>query len=149
MAGRIGVLESGQPESAVPGHYVRKAVATCLVKKMLAVWVKGRALIRKLLTNERVYQEIYWSTEGHTDGPLGVGNALPFSPRTDPKKHFHYNLLPTGWRRWGYFRRSRDHKAQIHTRVLKVSARPQSHLYRPFIQRTELDAPARLAESLS
>lgn len=73
------------------------------------------------------------------DGPLGVGNALPFSPRTDPTKHFHYEVPPAGdVGLWRHFRKR-----------IRVSARPQSHLAAQWIQsRTQLLAPARLADAL-
>jgi hypothetical protein len=30
------------------------------------------------------------------DGPLGTGNAMPFSRRTDPGQHFHYDIPHAG-----------------------------------------------------
>ncbi len=65
------------------------------------------------------------------DGPLGVGNALPFSRQSDGSR-LHYEIPHAGdiglWRHYKKF--------------IRVSARPQSHLAAQFIRRTQLNAPA-------
>jgi len=128
MAKRIGVLEAFEPQTAEPRSFVKKNVANYLVRKLLAVRIPGRNLIQKLpAVADHVYQQVksYW------DGPLGVGNALPFSRQSDGGR-LHYEMPHAGdvglWRHYKKF--------------IRVSARPQSHLAAQLFQRTHLNAPA-------
>lgn len=136
MAKRIGVLEASEPLDAEPRSHCSKNAAAYLIRKLLAVQVPGRRVIKKL---PQIAEAVYQQVRAFWDGPLGVGNALPFSPRTDPTKHYHYEVPPAGCTGlWRHFRKR-----------IQVSARPQSHLAAQFLRRTQQNAPRRLADALS
>ena len=98
MAKRIGVLEVDDHLSAEPRKHVSKNVANYLCRKLLAVRV-APMLIRMLRAQAaRLFSEL---TIGFWDGPLGVGNVLPFAKQSDGKPlHYEIPALGDHRRRW-------------------------------------------------
>lgn len=126
MAKRFGVLEADQPQTAEPRAHVSKSAARYLLRKMLALPVAGRdRIIQMVKIAVREIGEIIRPTP-HYDGPLGTGNALPFSRQSDGSP-LHYEMPHAGdvglWRHY--------------KKKIRVSARPQSHLAAQFIRRTQ------------
>jgi hypothetical protein len=94
MAKVIGILEADQPLTAKPERHTTKVIAFYLVRKCLAVRI-GKRLIQ--MVEVKAAQAIAFVTgRGWWDGPLGIGNVLPFSPPTDPGKHRHYKIPHAG-----------------------------------------------------
>jgi hypothetical protein len=90
MAKKIGVLEVDQPLSAEPRVFVSKCVAKYLVRRSMAVRI-GPMLIKKLRQAVLKIEQIKERMMGFSDGPLGVGNALPFAKQSDGKP-LHYAI---------------------------------------------------------
>lgn len=135
---RIGVLEANQRLDSRPQRFVKKTVAQYLLRKNLARRISAD-LIQML--REKVGDAIDQLRQaiGFTDGPLGIGNALPFSRRTDPGHHFHYEVPPAGciglWRHYRKF--------------IRVSARKIDVTAVSFRQRYGAPLPHRIAPSPS
>jgi hypothetical protein len=85
--------------------------------------------IGKFIENGRLFlffKALVKKAQRFFDGPLGVGNAMPFSRRTDPGQHFHYEIPRAndrGIRRWGFRSAASERNEKLLTRTLRVSAR--------------------------
>jgi hypothetical protein len=93
MAKRIGVLEPAQAESESPTWFVKKTEACRWVRCAEAVWIIKNQVVQKLKARMKSF---FQPRPGFTDGPLGVGNAMPFSRRTDAGQHYHYEIPHAG-----------------------------------------------------
>lgn len=123
MAKRIGVLEADQSLDASPRSHVSKNAAAYLVRKVLAAWVPGRRVIQKLSQKSpEIAEQIYREVVRWIDGPLGVGNVLPFSRQSDGGR-LHYEMPHAG--DIGLWRHLRKR--------ISVSARPDSQTAASFI----------------
>jgi hypothetical protein len=125
MAKRIGVLEADQASTDSPRRFEKRSVAITMVRRMEAVWIEKNRVIQKLVMKART--SIENMTRYLFDGPLGVGNLLPFSkPRSDGSK-LHYAVPmagDVGMRRHGlYQRRDEDEILRIFGRKINVSSR--------------------------
>jgi hypothetical protein len=118
MAKGYGVLEADEPLSAEPRTFLSKNVARYLLRKALAIPV-GYKLIQRVKPRESQGFILICSSSRFWDGPMGIGNVLPFSRPTDPGHHSHYEIPMAGDR--GPFARHRRKK-------IKVSARSRGHL---------------------
>jgi hypothetical protein len=128
MAKRIGVLAADEPLTSDPAtctNFVSKNVARYLVRKLLARKV-GPRVIQML---EVAAAEIRQVIVGFWDGPLGIGNVLPFSRPTDPLHHSHYEIPMAGDRTC--FARHRRKKIRVSARSRAPYAAqpvPTSHM---------------------
>lgn len=148
MAFKVGVLEADQSASDSPVRKIKRAIADSLVEKSLA-----RRISKFLIQMIKVKSyEVLETVRALWDGPLGVGNALPFSRQSDGGL-LHYEIPhagDVGIRRWGFRKRSSERNEKLKTRApIRVSARPQSHLAAQILTRPQLTAPQRLADVLS
>lgn len=116
MAKRIGVLEANQAATESPRLFEKKSKVKAWIRRLEAVWIVEGHLAQKLVIKARKLAD---QARGFWDGPLGFGNALPFSKPTDPKHHAHYEIPMAGDR--GAFARHRR-------KLIRVSARSRSHL---------------------
>ena len=119
MAKRIGVLEVDEPLSAEPRIFVKKSVAQLMIRRLEArrLFDESGQLITQLIQMVKVkVREAIQEIRAYCNGPLGVGNAIPFSAPTDPQKHYHYEIPMAG--DIGYWRH--------HRRRIWVSARTTS-----------------------
>jgi len=147
MAKRIGVLEAAEPQTAEPRSHASKQVAKLLVTRRYALQL-GPRVIQMLTRTYREAKALVLETlkprtpkirihNPYHDGPLGVGNAIPFASQSDGGR-LHYDMPHAGdiglWRHYRKF--------------IRVSARPQSHLAAQFLQRTQPKALA-LADAFS
>lgn len=127
MAKRVGVLEPEQAQSDSPRLFIKKAYAERLVRQVEAVWIaKGRVIQRLVIRARSFAEELQKAC--YYQGPLGVGNMMPYSARTDPSKHFHYEIPRAndrGIRRWGFRSAFSKRDEKLKTRIIKVSARPR------------------------
>lgn len=58
------------------------------------------------------------------DGPIGIGNLLPFSKSKSTGDRLHYDMGPKGLARHGlYHRRDEDGAIQVHSHMIRVSSR--------------------------
>lgn len=126
MAKRIAVLEATQHSDEVPRLFIKKSKAQAEVRRLEAFWIVKNVMIQRL-ANARTrvidVRAYFW------DGPIGVGNALPFSrsqnPMMAPAK-LHYETPPAGAvgiRRHDLYR-SRDGRRSILLRSrIRVSSR--------------------------
>jgi hypothetical protein len=112
MAKRIGVLEADEPLSAEPRKHVSKNVAKYLVRKLLAVPAGPRIIKMVSVAAAKLRDTI----SGFWDGPLGVGNAIPFAPLNSDGEKLHYEMPHAGDR--GIFARHRR-------KLIRVSGRTQ------------------------
>ena len=128
MAKRIGVLEPEQGADETPRGYIKKSWAQQWVRRAEAVWIVHNSIIQRLAGKVReAIREVKASY--HYDGPLGSGNALPFSRQSDGSL-LHYEIPHAGdIGLWRHFKKK-----------IRVSARPQSHLAASFISRTQQKA---------
>jgi hypothetical protein len=125
MSFKVGVLESTQRETDQPARKVNRSVARYLIRKQLARPV-NKFLIQMLKQAAAPTHEIisvFW------DGPLGVGNALPFSKPNNYGDKLHYQMPmagDTGLRRHGLYRRANEYGVlELHTHGISVSGRSQ------------------------
>lgn len=116
MAKRIGVLEADQAQSEKPRFFEKKSIVQHWVRRAEARWiVKGR-IVQKLKTRARAITE---EIRGFFDGPLGVGNLLPFSRSRNPllpPGSLHYEVPHAGDR--GLFARHRRKRIRVSGRNL-------------------------------
>jgi len=95
MAKKIWVLEPDQLESETPRRSVPKVVARYLLRKAFAIPIPLRKdLIRMVRIRARPALED--TLPCYIDGPIGVGNLIPFSkppqnPLQEPDK-LHYEI---------------------------------------------------------
>lgn len=104
MAFKVGVLDPHQSETDVPVRKVNRSVAAYLVRKQYAYRI-SKFLIKMLdQASEVTHEIIAW----FTDGPLGVGNLLPFSKEKNYGDKLHYETAMAGDGNWlnGYTPRS-------------------------------------------
>lgn len=157
---RVGVLEAHElPESAAPAIFCGTGIAEYLVNENYAVKL-GKRLIRMVkLTAERAIELAKEAREKAIklwemkQLGIGFGNLVPFSRRTDPTQHFHYEIPRAnekGIRRWGL----RSHRMPsafttevLTTRTLRVSARSR-HSQQFIAEAIRPLVPAHLAGSI-
>jgi hypothetical protein len=114
----IGVLGADESESATPHVYVSKNHANTLLRRLEAVPLRSKLI--KLV--KVVAQEAMRLARALWDGPLGIGNALPFSRQSDGSR-LHYEMPHAGdVGLWKFCRKK-----------IQVSARPDSQLAATFI----------------
>ena len=87
----IGVLGADEPENAVPHVYISKNHANTLLRRLEAVPLRSK-LIKLVQVAARQAMEL---ARALWDGPLGVGNALPFSRQSDGSR-LHYEIPHAG-----------------------------------------------------
>lgn len=121
MAKRIAVLEADQRSDDTPSIFIKRSKAQAEVRRLESYWIVKNVLIQRLPRRFSVPAIIV----GFYDGPLGVGNALPFSRMQNrmmaPAK-LHYETPPAGAvgiRRHDLYRRG---KLLLRSRI-RVSSR--------------------------
>jgi hypothetical protein len=126
MAKRIGVLEADAPLTAEPCDFVSKNVARYLVRHLLARRI-GPMVIQMVKVAVAVAKQAisqFW------DGPLGIGNLVPFAKPNNYGDKLHYEMPMAndiGLRRHGLYRRiSEDGKSELLRHKIKVSARSRA-----------------------
>jgi hypothetical protein len=138
---KVGVLEaSASPESTAPETFCGRAIAEYLVNEHFARKIGKRLIHMVKLTAveaielaKRAREAAAKLWERHSLR-LGIGNILPFSRRTDPNHHFHYEIPHAndrGIRRWGFRARASKRNEKLETRTIKVSARPRQSTFMP------------------
>lgn len=87
----VGVLGADQPENATPHVFVSKNHASTLIRRLEAVPLREKLIkLVKVVSHQAMkFARALW------DGPLGVGNALPFSRQTDGSL-LHYEMPHAG-----------------------------------------------------
>jgi hypothetical protein len=154
---RVGVLEAHElPESAAPAIFCGAGIAEYLVNENYAVKL-GKRLIRMVkLTAERAIELAKEAREKAIklwelqQLGIGFGNLVPFSRRTDPTQHFHYEIPRAneiGVRRWGFRTRASKRDEKLWTRTLRVSARSR-HSQQFIAEAIRPLVPAHLAGSI-
>ena len=104
MAFKVGVLEPNQLETDIPVRKVNRSVAKYLLRKQYAYRISKFLIKMRDQVEEITHQIISW----FTDGPLGVGNLLPFSKEKNYGDKLHYETAMAGDGNWvnGYSPRS-------------------------------------------
>jgi hypothetical protein len=154
---RVGVLEANElPESAAPAIFCGTGIAEYLVNENYAVKL-GKRLIRMVkLTAERAIELAKEAREKAIklwelqQLGIGFGNLVPFSRRTDPTQHFHYEIPRAnekGIRRWGFRSAASKRNEKLRTRILQVSARSR-HSQQFIAEAIRPLVPAHLAGSI-
>lgn len=87
----VGVLGADEPENAVPHVYISKNHANTLLRRLEAVPIRTKLIKLVQVAAHKAMQlaRALW------DGPLGVGNALPFSRQSDGSR-LHYEMPHAG-----------------------------------------------------
>lgn len=126
MAKRIAVLEATQHSEEVPRLFIKKSKAQAEVRRLEAVWIVKNVMIHRLASGRARVIDVrayFW------DGPIGVGNALPFSrsqnPMMAPAK-LHYETPPAGSvgiRRHDLYRRQVEGRSLLLRSRIRVSSR--------------------------
>ncbi len=112
MAFKIGVLESDQRETDRPARKVTRTVAAYLVRKKLARRI-SKFLIQMV---KQLAVRTHEIISCFIDGPLGVGNVLPFAKPQNYGDRLHYEIPMAGDR--GAFARHRPRNIQVSSRNL-------------------------------
>lgn len=86
----------------------------------------------KFVDNGKVFlfnQRLSPKTTQLWDGPIGIGNLLPFAPLHNYGERLHYDVGPKGLRRHGLYRR-RDESGipQLLSHIIRVSHRSAPEL---------------------
>ena len=117
MAKSIAVLGPDQAETESPRYHEKKSIVCGWVRRAEAVWIVKNRIVKQLITKTRKTIEELLSRRPYLwDGPLGIGNLLPFAkPYSDGAK-LHYEIPRAG---------DRSLFARHHRRSLSISARNQ------------------------
>lgn len=113
---QIGILEAEQPVTSRPRFYLDKPTVKSLIeqKKLKPCGPRLARLIKETIAEIRAW----------IDGPLGIGNLLPFAKRRSDGSKLHYWIGPQGLPFHGlYQRRDDDGIMQVRRRELAVSRR--------------------------
>lgn len=122
MAKRIGLLQAGDYRTADPANcteFLTKSIARALVRKGLAVKIAPRVIQMREVAGVQLTRPI---AHGVWDGPIGVGNLLPFAKSNNRGDRLHYEIPhagDVGLRRHGLYSR----KNRLHRHSIKVSTR--------------------------
>jgi len=99
MASKVGVLQADQSRTDEPTFHVKHREAERWVRRLIARRI-SRFLIQLVALNSAA--AIQATTPGFSDGPMGVGNLLPFykvqNPLMQPER-LHYVIPACGARR--------------------------------------------------
>lgn len=134
MAKKIGLLQADEPLKLAASdctEFVSKSVARYLVRKLLARRVAPCVIQMVKITAVNIQETI----SAWFDGPLGVGNLLPFSKPQSTGDKLHYEIPMAGDR--GTF-------AQHRRPFIRVSARNG----RRYLEATAMQAATNFASRL-
>jgi hypothetical protein len=103
MANKFDVLDANQAWSDTPSRRVKRSVAELLLRRLLAERDPDFPYrIRMLIRGENapmVVAEVIAEVSRFWDGPLGVGNLMPFARVQNPLMHparLHYPIPAAG-----------------------------------------------------
>jgi len=134
--GRVGVLEAHEaPNSVAPQTFCGRAIAERLVAagdarpigKRLVQMVRAKA--RDAIQQAKAARDAMavmieqMRTFVYFDGPIGVGNLLPFARLKNLGEKLHYEMPRAGDRGMRRFGLYYNRKAQLRTHMIRVSSR--------------------------
>lgn len=136
MAKRIAVLEPHQAVGDDVRFFEKKSIVEGWIRRLEAIWiVKGR-LVMKVEVKARIAGAARAERGvGFYDGPIGIGNVLPFSRSSNPlfaPDKLHYEIPRAGDR--GLVARHRRRRIRVSSRnrfnvQLLPLANPSTQLY--------------------
>jgi hypothetical protein len=131
---RVGVLEYNQVPGTEPEHHCGRAIADTLVRWHEARWIGKRRLIQMVRGGaEDAIKQAKAARDGAkviirkilTNGPLGIGNLLPFAKAHNYGDPLHYETPMAGdndlLRRFGMYFDAQQNKYV--TRTISISSR--------------------------
>lgn len=114
MAKRIGVLAAEQAATDSPQFFEKKSIVRSWIRSMEAVWIVPGQLAQKLRVRAR--RGMAMIGRGLVDGPIGIGNVLPFARLHNYGDKLHYEMPMAGDR--GCFARHRPRNIRVSSRSL-------------------------------
>jgi hypothetical protein len=111
---KIGVLKPEQGCSDSPSFYEKKSVVHRWIKRAEAVWIIPGCVVQLIEAIAKTIEEVRRETTGFFDGPIGVGNLIPFVKPHSSGDRLHYEIPHAG---------DRSIFARHRRRLIRVSSR--------------------------